>query len=810
MNQPHDPVVSDSPDERDPLDVVAEEFAERCRRGEQPSLGEYLTRYPQWADELRELLPAAAMMEELRRHKQSARAVASGREPIERLGDYHIVRELGRGGMGIVYEAVQESLGRHVALKVLPRHSLLDPKKLARFQREAQAAAGLHHSNIVPVFGVGEHDGLHYYVMQLIPGQGLHEVLARLRRGASWPEILKPSEAPTAVDTVSAPGTAPTSSASAPRSHAERGNARLDAPRRGPHPEDATRGVTGSVPKRSVETRKSTHWCEVAHLGVQAADALDYAHKHGTLHRDIKPANILLDPQGTVWLTDFGLAKLSEQNNLTSTGDLVGTLQYLAPESLHGQTDARGDVYSLGLTLYELLTLTPPFPESNPAKLLQQVNSHEPVRPRKLNPAIPRDLETIILKAIAREPAGRYSTAGELANDLRAFLDDQPIRARRVSVPERLLRWYRHNRVVAGLLAALVLVFLTGFGGVVWKWHEAENALHSEARQREIAEKATERAESNVRLSLQAFEDIFNDLAVQDSRMSLRWPPRMGGESGRMPRPREATEQEALLLQDVLQFYDEFAKNNETNSRVQIEAAKAHRRVADIYLRRRESDKAAVSYARASAILDQLVHDFPARTDYRYELAETLARGDLRGTEAEMEPRLRRALALAEALRTDDASSPRYPVLAAHIQSKLGAVLHQQGRPEETEETYRQAIELLKPLARQARPNSGDVFELARARDALANLYRERGRLADARGVLEESIAELQKLRKADPRYRPLAGLAAEQYRSLAEILKRLDEPDLAAKASHAADDLAHMPGGPPSWPGRERRPRRE
>jgi tetratricopeptide (TPR) repeat protein len=369
------------------------------------------------------------------------------------------------------------------------------------------------------------------------------------------------------------------------------------------------------------------------------------------------------------------------------------------------------------------------------------------------------------------------------------------------------LRWYRHNRVVAGLLAALVLVFLTGFGGVIWKWREAENALHSEARQREIAEKATERAESNMRLSLQAFEDIFNDLAALDSRLPLRWPPRMSGESGRMSRPREATEQEALLLQDVLQFYDEFAKNNETNSRVQIEAAKAHRRVGDIYLRRRESDKATVSYARASAILEKLSLDFPASADYRYELAETLARGDLRGPEPEIESRLRRALALAEALRGDDASSPRYPILAAHIQSKLGAVLHQQGRPEETEESYRQAIELLKSLARQGRSNSGDVFELARARDALANLYRERGRLTDARGVLEESIAELQKLRKSDPRLR---SILVEQYRSLAEILKDLDEPALAAKASRAAEEVARMPGGLPSWPGRERRPRRE
>jgi tetratricopeptide (TPR) repeat protein len=539
---------------------------------------------------------------------------------------------------------------------------------------------------------------------------------------------------------------------------------------------------------------------------VQAADALDYAHKHGTLHRDIKPANILLDPQGTAWLTDFGLAKLSEQHNLTSTGDLVGTLQYLAPESLHGQTDARGDIYSLGLTLYELLTLAPPFPESNPAKLLHQVSAHEPVRPRKLNPSIPRDLETIVLKAIARDPAGRYQSAGELADDLHAFLDDRPIRARRVRVPERLLRWYRHNRVVACLLAALALVFLTGFVGVVWKWRE-------EVRQREIAEKATERAESNVRLSLQALEDIFNDLAAQDARLSLRGPTRMGGENGRPSRQRES-EQEALLLQDVLQFYDEFAKKNETNSRVQIEAAKAHRRVGDIHLRRRESDKAALSYARAAAILDQLVRDFPTNADYRYELAETFARGDLRATEAaaltETEQRFRRALALADGLHAEDAAAPRYATQAAHIQSKLGAVLLQQGRPDETETAYRQAVELLKPLARQERPNTWDVFELTRARDALANLLRDRGRLAEARGVLEESIAELQKMRKPDSRYRSLAGPLVEQYKSLAEILKALKEPDLAAKATHEAERLGRQPGGPPPWPGRDRRSRRD
>ncbi len=778
IDQPCEPAVSEATSERDPLDVVAEEFAERCRRGEQPALEEYLARYPQWAAELRELLPAAAMMEELRRHKQAARAVASGREAIERLGDYRIVRELGRGGMGIVYEAVQESLGRHVALKVLPRHSLLDPKKLARFQREAQAAAALHHSNIVPVFGVGEHDGLHYYVMQLIPGQGLHEVLARLRRGEQWPDVLKPPHSQPLSPEAGERGAKPPP----PHPHTllleaeERGEKptpHTAAPLSPPRPPEAGEGlgVRGASKERA--------WREVARLGVQAADALEYAHQHGTLHRDIKPANILLDPRGTVWLTDFGLAKLSEQNQLTSTGDLVGTLQYLAPESLHGQTDARSDVYSLGLTLYELLTLAPPFPESNPARLLQQVSSHDPVGPRKINPAIPRDLETIILKAIAREPARRYQTAGELAEDLRSFLADRPIRARRISAPERLRRWYRHNRLVARLLAALVLVFVAGFAGVVWKWREAEAAVNREAQQRQIAEHATDRADANVRLSLQAFEDIFDDLA-----------PR---EPARSPRPREV-EQPADLLQDVLQFYDQFAAANETNSRVQIEAAKAHLRVGDIHLRRGESDKAAASYDRALAILEELTMTAPEDREYRYELAETCMRPDPRATGAaalaDAEKRLTRAASLAEQLHTEDASVSRYVLLAARIRDKLGELLRQQGRKADAEAEYRRAVDLLKLSGEPGRRHVPAAHALGRARTALADLLLEQDRPADARAVLEESIADLQKLRKADPYFRPSVDLLAEQYRTLASVLTRLNEPKKAAEMQKHAEEV--------------------
>ena len=724
MNErPCDKAVTISTEERDPLDVVAEEFAERCRSGEQPSLSEYLTRYPQWADALRELLPAAAMMEELRRHKRGGRAVADC-EAIEHLGDYRIVREIGRGGMGIVYEAVQESLGRHVALKVLPRHSLLDPKKLARFQREAQAAAALHHSNIVPVFGVGEHDGLHYYVMQLIPGEGLHEVLARLRQGASWSEILR----------------------------------------------------------RDDGSRHDTDWREVARLGVQAADALDYAHKHGTLHRDVKPANILLDAQGTIWLTDFGLAKLVEQNNLTSTGDLVGTLQYLAPESLHGQTDARSDVYSLGLTLYELLTRTPPFPESNPARLLQQVSMHEPVRPRKLNPALPRDVETIVLKAIAREPERRYQSAGDLAEDLRNYLEDRPIRARRISAAERLVRWYRHHRMVAGLLAALIFVFLAGFGGVVWKWREAESALKREAEQRDLAEKATERAESNVRLSLQAFEEIFNDLATQESGPAFR------------PLPRKA-EQEAALLQDVLQFYDDFAKENETNSRVQIEAAKAHRRVGDIHRRRDDLDKAKASYDRAAAMLDKLIAAAPSDRDYRHELAETLTRLDPRAAPADAESRLRRALLLLDTADDDISVSTRFILLAQRVHAQLAHLQEDQDRKDEAEASYRRAVLLLKSLDRHDSHAPWAAFELCHMQERLAKLLIERNKPAEARLVADEWFADLQRAPRFGPPFPGKKHPLSPQYKSLSDIFKRLNDPIRAEAVEKAAKT---RPGPPP------------
>ena len=304
------------------LDQLAEEFAARCRRGETPAVSDYAGRYPSLAGQLREVLPPIALIERLKWERNGPQPTTLGSQLPERIGDYRIVREVGRGGMGIVYEAEQESLGRRVALKILPRQSLLDPKRLGRFRREAQAAARLHHTNIVPVFGLCEQDGLLFYVMQFIQGQGLNEVLADLRRDPAT-RPTDPNNLPTLCFSDPMPETPPVKVTVNPSGFSN--EAEPDSAEQ-PRPAVPARlGIAGGP------TSTYGYWQQVAGIGMQVAEALQYAHDQGTLHRDIKPANLLLDRQGIVWVTDFGLAKLLESDDLTSTGDVVGTLQYMAP-----------------------------------------------------------------------------------------------------------------------------------------------------------------------------------------------------------------------------------------------------------------------------------------------------------------------------------------------------------------------------------------------------------------------------------------------------------------------------------------------
>ena len=480
------------------LDELAAEFAERFRRGERPSLKEYADRFPELAAEIQELFPAMVQIEqaeEVRADRGSAAIPHAA--PPRQVGDFRILREIGRGGMGIVYEAEQVALGRHVALKVLPRASMKDGRALARFRHEARAAARLHHTNIVPVFEVGQDGDVVFYAMQFIQGQGLDLVVEELkslrqRTQATSGGPAKPISLRVRNDTangVHEPGeTIPAQRPQSLMTHALlSGQLRFDVPSHVVVAEaDATTPdrwisetgssesspansssavLPGGAPISAVEPlgRRMPYFRSVAQLGRQAAEGLAHAHGRGIIHRDIKPSNLLLDTAGILWITDFGLAKTGgDRADLTATGDLLGTLRYMAPERFRGAGDSLSDIYALGLTLYELLTLRPAFDSTDRLALIEQVRSQEPPRPRLLDARIPRDLETIVLKAMEKEPRRRYASASELSEDLRRFLDGEPIKARRVGDLERAWKWARRRPTLTGLMLLAIASLLGG------------------------------------------------------------------------------------------------------------------------------------------------------------------------------------------------------------------------------------------------------------------------------------------------------------------------------------------------------------
>ncbi|WP_165228568.1 WD40 repeat domain-containing serine/threonine protein kinase [Aquisphaera insulae] len=427
MSEPDVLAEEDDPE----LAEAAAEAGERLRRGEEVRPEDY----PRHAEALRRLLPALRMMAGM------PASPASLAPEIGRLGDFRLIREVSRGGMGIVYEAVQESLGRRVALKVLPEAAALDPRSLRRFQVESQAAASLDHPHIVPVYATGAAGGIPYYAMRFIDGRDLARVLRSLRRD-------DPDETLAGARRRSSP---------APRS-----------------------------------TLGPSHAREAARLAKQAAEALDHAHAADILHRDVKPSNLLVDDAGQLWVADFGLARIKGGLDLTHTGDAPGTPRYMSPEQALGRReplDGRADIYSLGATLYEMLTLRPAFPGDDRIEVLRKIAQEEPPRPRSIDPAIPVDLETIVLKAMTKSRGGRYATAADLAADLGRFLDDRPILARRPGLAERAARWTRrHRELVLTAAAAVGLVLLAAALG-------AASYIDSIRRNEAVLKAAADRAD---------------------------------------------------------------------------------------------------------------------------------------------------------------------------------------------------------------------------------------------------------------------------------------------------------------------------
>lgn len=524
----------------DLFEAAVEEFTRRWRSGEQPTPAEYAARFPQLAEVLNEVLPTIVAVEQTKSASDpfGSTGFRLGEVPAV-LGDYRIVREIGRGGMGIVYEAVQESLGRGVALKVLPKQTLLDERRIARFEQEAKIAAGLHHTNIVPVFGVGHDDGLHYYVMQLIDGDG-------------WD-------------------------------------------------------------RRLLHTERRPSASEAARVGKFAAAALQYAHEQGTLHRDVKPANILIDRHDHVWLTDFGLAQVLEAD-ATATTHVTGTLRYMPPERFHGVSDARGDVYSLGVALFEAVSGRSPFDARSNAELMKKITNDDPPRLRTVAADVPRDFETIVAKATAREPKDRYATAGELASDLDRFLNGVPIRARKVGNAERVWRWCKRNRLSAAALAtaAAALVLLTVVSLVAY-YRAAK--LNEDLADSLVRERDSRRsAESTSATALAALDVVFDRFAptgafsASNSGGDTTAELSAGALSRSVP---NVSPQIAAALEELLPFYLKLAAERGDDPQIRRQAASAMHRIGLIEAKLGRFDEARAAWHRSASLLAQLADEAP-------------------------------------------------------------------------------------------------------------------------------------------------------------------------------------------------------
>jgi len=749
----------DDPD-HDPLERLADEFAERLRRGETPTVAEYAEAHPELADEIRDVFPSIQMMEQLALRRQQQRTTnksqpgAAVSDP-ERLGDYRILRRIGQGGMGIVYEAVHESLDRHVAVKVLLPQLAVSEQHVARFVREAQAAARLHHTNIVPVFGVGQDQGYHYYVMQLIAGQGLDLAVARTRI------------------------------------------ARVACPHAG-------ESLRDSLPasERPDYVPSGDPWRAVAQIGVQAAEALAYAHAQGTLHRDIKPANLLLDRQGVVWVADFGLAKVlddvslshsgRDDVSLSHSGSILGTLRYMAPEQLHGQAEARSDIYSLGLTLYELLAGRPAFEETAPSTLIQRITQGEAMPLRQIQPGVPRDLETIVAKAAAREAGHRYASASELADDLRRFVNDLPIRARRVTAAERVWRWSRRNPLLAALSASSVVLLLAitllsslGYVQVRRAYDQVDQALgqarRSEAnavaaarqaeQERQRTQREYERADANLAVALAALDEISDRLASRPLPESVR----LGSDDASGQQTLSGlSDVDAETVQSLLRFYDQFASQNAAGATVDFATARVQRRIGDIRARLGQYDRAMSAFEQALNAVTDLRNTRPADVDLlRFEAqtgnacgAALLKSGDFQRA-IEMHRQAQELLA-AQASPLADRPELQYEqalTLQALVQARSAALLDQQNRrgprrpgqdsppvvPPEIEQEFQRAIQVLDNLL-QAAPDDADyLLALARCHRSILPAAWANGDRAKATAAKRQAIAVLQNLAERKP-----------------------------------------------------------
>lgn len=710
---------------------IAEEFLQQLERGADPEVKQYAQRYPQLAETLRQVLPVLKAMggpgELWRADDESPEALGSQNRV---LGDFRIVREIGRGGMGVVFEAEQLSLGRRVALKVLPFAAVLDPQQLQRFKMEAQAAAQLHHTNIVPVYSVGCERGVHYYAMQYVDGQPLSAVIRELRKlsGLDQPQ------------SDSAEGPLSRLAGELTSGRLLRGNSAAETQRpRDVRPVTAS-GSTASVMVSAGSTQSPLYIRSVVDLAIQAADALQHAHDMAILHRDVKPSNLLIDARGHLWITDFGLAHYRTDGSVTLTraGDVLGTIRYMSPEQAAGRVsllDQRTDIYSLGVTLYELLTLQPPHAGTNRHQLLRSIELDEPTAVRRLNPAVPTDLQTIIGKAVAKEATRRYGSCRELADDLRCFLDDRPIRAKRPSVADRLAKWSRrHRSVVAGgvLLLFVGVIALSVSTALVWREQARTEAALDQA------ETLGARAQFNYEKARDAVDEMTRVVEKQ------------------LAGPTTLVQTRTELLSKARAYYEEFARTNSNDPQVLAEAAQSYQRVAEIHMKLGQYEQAQQALRSAIGLYETLQvgpggdPNRPAEGGVLGDAYVALS-GVLRetGQLEQGESAYRKAIGIYRACLGESPDLPDTTWRLANAYTGLGSMLSTLGRRAEGIDLYGQGVTLKRRLAEPARGGPQKLNYQTNVAIDLAEMARmmwDAGRRGQAEAAAREAVRRFERI----------------------------------------------------------------